>query len=295
MKANVFEIKRFAVHDGDGIRTTVFFKGCPLSCLWCHNPEGIGFSPELAYYSHKCVRCGECVSVCPNGAHKIDGTGHVFDRSLCNACGKCAEVCLGAALTLYGRGMTVDELLPLLLEDHDFYESSGGGVTLSGGECLMQWQFCLELAKRLRAEGISCAIDTSGYVKREVLDELIPYVDIFLYDLKAIDEETHVKCTGHSNAVILENMKYLSERGAKIEVRIPFVPDYNSADIEKMAELLENIETLTKVRVLPYHSYASTKYSALGMKNTLPETIPTDEDIKAAKETLRAHGIRVQD
>ena len=295
MKANVFEIKRFAVHDGDGIRTTVFLKGCPLACLWCHNPEGIGFSPELAYYSHKCVSCGECVSVCPTGAHKIDTDGHVFDKSLCKACGKCTEVCLGSALTLYGKEMTVDELLPILLEDRDFYESSGGGVTLSGGECLMQWQFCLEVAKRLRAEGIGCAIDTSGYVKREVLDELIPYVDIFLYDLKAIDEETHVKCTGRSNAIILENIKYLSERGAKIEVRIPFVPGYNSADIEKMADFLENIKTLTKVRVLPYHNYAGSKYSALEMKNTLPKDLPSDDEIKAAKETLRARGILVQD
>ena len=145
MKANVFEIKRFAVHDGDGIRTTVFLKGCPLRCVWCHNPEGISPSPELAYYAHKCVGCGECAQVCPVGAHSISDGVHSLDRALCTACGKCAEVCLGDALTLYGKEMTVDELMPRLLEDREFYLNSGGGVTVSGGECLTHAEFCREL------------------------------------------------------------------------------------------------------------------------------------------------------
>ncbi len=295
MTGKIFEIKRFAVHDGDGIRTTVFLKGCPLSCVWCHNPEGIGFKEELAYYEHKCVGCGECVSVCPVGAHTMSCEGHRFIRELCVGCGRCAEVCLGSALTFYGREMDVNELVPILLEDKMFYDNSGGGVTLSGGECLMQWQFCLELLKRLKAEGVSCAVDTCGYVDKSVLDKVMPYTDVFLYDLKAIEEETHIKCTGRSNKAILDNMKYLSDSGAKIEVRIPFVPDYNSQDIEKMADFLAGIKTLTGVRVLPYHCYAGSKYSALGMKSTLPERLPTDEEIRHAKDTLRSRGITVKE
>ena len=241
MKGTIFEIKRFAVHDGDGIRTTAFLKGCPLKCVWCHNPEGIGFKPELAYYSHKCVGCGECAEVCPVGAHKMADGLHTFDRNLCIGCGKCAEVCLGAALTHYGKEMEAEELVTLLKEDKMFFDNSHGGVTLSGGECLMQWEFCLEVLKRLKEEGINTAVDTCGYVDKKVLDRVMPYTDIFLYDLKATSEETHIKCTGKSNATILENMKYLSDRGAKIEVRIPYVPDYNDADIEKMADFLKGI------------------------------------------------------
>ena len=148
MKAEIFEIKRFAVHDGDGIRTTVFFKGCPLRCVWCHNPEGISPNGQLAYYEHKCIGCGECVAVCRSGAHRIEDGRHIFDRNRCIGCGGCAEVCLGDALTFYGKQVTVDELLPVLLEDREFFEASGGGVTLSGGECLLWADFLLILLLR---------------------------------------------------------------------------------------------------------------------------------------------------
>ena len=296
MKGKVFEIKRFAVHDGDGIRTTVFLKGCPLACLWCHNPEGISFKSELAYYSHKCVGCGECVSVCKSGAHTVDErTGHLFDRSKCTGCGRCAEVCLGSALTFYGKDMEIDELMPILLEDRLFYESSGGGVTLSGGECLMQWEFSLELLKRLKSEGISTAVDTCGFVDKSVLDKVMPYTDVFLYDIKAIDEQTHIKCTGKSNVRILENIRYLSDKGAKVEVRIPFVPGYNGQEIEKMADLLTEIKTLVGVRVLPYHSYAGSKYSALDIESTLPERIPSAEELDEAKKILLSRTITVKE
>lgn len=282
--ATVFEIKRFAVHDGDGIRTTVFFKGCPLKCVWCHNPEGIGFKPEIAYYEHKCIGCGECMTVCPSDAHTIKGGMHSFDREKCVGCGKCAEVCLGDALGFYGKKMTVDELMPILLEDKDFYDSSSGGVTLSGGECLMQSDFCAELLKKLKENGVHTAVDTCGYVSRETLDKVIPFTDIFLYDIKGIDEDAHIACTGHSNKKILENIKYLDEKGCKIEVRIPYVPDHNSEQIEKIAEFLSEIKNLTKVRVLPYHNFAESKYKALGLISTLPEVIPTDEEIKKAEK-----------
>lgn len=290
-KAKIFEIKRFAVHDGDGIRTTVFLKGCPLKCVWCHNPEGIEFNPQLALYENKCTFCGECARVCPEKTHKTESGLHIFDREKCIACGKCEEACFNGALKLYGKEMTVREIMPLLLEDKDFYDNSGGGVTLSGGECLMQADFCVELLKELKENGIHTAVDTCGFVSKETLDRVMPYTDIFLYDLKAYDGEVHIKCTGQSNKLILENIKYIDSCQKTIEVRIPYVPGYNSEQIEKIAVFLSGLKNLTKVRVLPYHNYAGSKYSALNMENTLPEILPENDMIEKAKECIRSYGI----
>ena len=259
MTATIFEIKRFAVHDGDGIRTTVFFKGCPMRCVWCHNPEGLSREPQTARYVHKCIGCGEC---------KKEGF--------------VTESCLGEALVRYGKEMTEDELLPILLEDRDFYETTGGGVTLSGGECLMQADFCAELLKKLKNEKIHTAVDTCGFVSKDALDKVIPYTDVFLYDIKAFDESIHVKCTGMANKIILENLKYLDSLCKKIEVRIPYVPDYNDGQIEKIADFLATLDHVTKIRVLPYHNYAGSKYEALGMENTLPERLPSNKEIQKA-------------
>ena len=264
MKATIFEIKRFAVHDGDGIRTTVFFKGCPLRCVWCHNPEGLSTLPQEAFYKHKCIGCGECKNE---------------DFSV----GKC----LGEARVLYGKETTVDELLALLLEDKDFYDNSGGGVTLSGGECLMQSDFCAELLKRLKENGIHTAVDTCGFVSKENLDKVIPYADVFLYDVKAFDEDVHIKCTGVSNSKILENLKYLDSTGKSIEIRIPYVPDYNDGQIDKIACFLAPLQNITKIRVLPYHNYAGSKYEALNLPNSLPNRLPTDEEIQRAAEKIK--------
>lgn len=293
MSARIFEIKRFAVHDGDGIRTTVFFKGCPLKCVWCHNPEGIDFKPELAYYENKCINCGECIRVCPNNAHTIEKGVHIFNRKKCTGCGNCEEVCLGNALTLYGEEVTEDELLPKLLEDKEFYENSNGGVTLSGGECLMQSDFCAELLKKLKENGINTAVDTCGFVPQQAIDKVIPYTDVFLYDMKAYDEDIHIKCTGYSNKLILENIKYIDSCNKAIEVRIPYVPDYNSDQIEKIAVFLKDLENLTKVRVLPYHNYAGSKYTSLAKKNTLPTQLPTDSEMEDARTILRKYGLKV--
>ena len=279
MTATVFEIKRFAVHDGDGIRTTVFFKGCPLRCLWCHNPEGLTYKPQLAFYRGKCIGCGACAAVCPTHAHEMEEGKHIFHREKCVACGACAKACLGNALTLYGEETTVEALLPRLLEDKDFYDNSGGGVTLSGGECLTQADFCAALLKALKENGVSTAVDTCGLVPRESLDKVIPYTDVFLYDLKAVDGAVHKKCTGADNALILDNLRYLDEKGCKIEVRIPYVPDYNDGEKERMLSVLRGLKNLVRVRVLPYHRYAGGKYAALDMENTLPEKTPTDEEI----------------
>ena len=286
MNATIFEIKRFAVHDGDGIRTTVFFKGCPLKCVWCHNPEGISGAPQLAYYEHKCISCGECVPICPSSSHSIDAGTHAFDRDRCTSCGKCADACFSDALTLYGREVTVGSLLPVLLEDKDFYESSGGGVTLSGGECLSQSDFCAELLKKLKENGINTAVDTCGFVTKGALDKVTPYTDVFLYDLKAYDDSVHVKCTGVSNKIILDNLRYLDGLGKKIEIRIPYVPGFNSDQMEKLACFLSELKNVTGIRVLAYHNYASSKYRSLGMKNTLPSDLPTDDELKRVRRMI---------
>lgn len=265
MKARIFEIKRFAVHDGDGIRTTVFFKGCPLRCVWCHNPEGISQKTQTAYYAHKCIGCGEC--------KREDFL---------------TSECLGDARVEYGRDVTIDELLPVLLEDKEFYANSGGGVTLSGGECLMQADFCAELLKALKSEGIHTAVDTCGFAPRAALDRVVPYTDVFLYDLKAYDEDVHIKCTGCSNKLILENLKYLDTIGKTVEIRIPFVPEYNDGEMEKTAHFLASLKNISKVRVLPYHNYAGSKYAALDMENTLPLTLPSKEELEAAKALIRS-------
>jgi len=287
-RATVADIKRFAVHDGDGIRTTVFLKGCPLKCVWCHNPESIGFRPQLAYYKDKCITCGECVSVCPYGAHTLTRDGHSFQRNLCTGCGRCENVCLGEALKLYGREMTVEQLLPLLLEDKDFYAASGGGVTLSGGECLMQPDFCAELLYALKCEGIHTAVDTCGFVSREALDKVIPYTDIFLYDIKAMDEKVHITCTGQSNRLILDNIQYINSFGKLIEVRVPYVPGFNDDQIPHIGSFLKTLENVRAVKLLPYHNYASGKYTALDMENTLPGILPGKEELDNAAAILGA-------
>lgn len=296
IKANIMEIKRFAVHDGDGIRTTVFIKGCPLRCVWCHNPEGIASRPQLAYYESHCVGCGACVSACGQAAQSIAlGEGHVFLRESCVGCGVCEEACVYGALKFYGRAMTVEELLPFLTADKAFYEASGGGVTLSGGECLTQSEFCAELLCELKANGIRTAVDTCGFVSRVAIERVLPYTDVFLYDIKAYDDTVHRRCTGQSNRVILENFAYLADFGKSIEVRIPFVPGYNDGEMEGIGSFLAGFSHMIKrVRVLPYHNYAGSKYRALGMENTLPERMPTDEEIAAACDVLKRCGVPVE-
>lgn len=261
MMATVFEIKRFAVHDGDGIRTTVFFKGCPLRCVWCHNPEGLIKGTQDAFYAHKCIGCGTC--------QHAD-----FDIADCPV----------EARVRYGKEMSVDMLLPLLLEDRDFYESSGGGVTLSGGECLLEAEFCAALLGRLKEHGIHTAVDTCGYVTRGALDLVIPYTDIFLYDLKAYDADVHIRCTGRSNESILENLLYLDRMEQDIEIRIPYVPHYNDTEMEKLAHFLAPLRHIKGIRVLPYHNYAGSKYAALQMQNTMPTVLPTERELAEARE-----------
>ena len=208
----IFAIKNFEIHDGDGIRTTVFFKGCPLRCKWCHNPESFIKKPELLFWEHKCTNCGACSKTCE--AHFFENSVHKFNREKCIACGKCEKVCPTSALKIYGYEPSVKELANELMQDYDFFKNSGGGVTLSGGEPLLQADYCANLLKELKKHGINTAIDTCGYVERTAIDKVLPYTDTFLYDVKAIDEEVHIKCCGVSNSLILENLRYIDKNHA---------------------------------------------------------------------------------
>lgn len=265
MKALICDIKRFAVHDGEGIRTTVFFKGCPLKCVWCHNPESISFKPQTAFYKNKCIGCGEC----KNENFTPDD-------------------CLGEAQVQYGKEVSVEEVLPLLLEDRDFYESSGGGVTLSGGECLCQADFCADLLKALKERGIHTAVDTCGFVSKDAINKVIPYTDTFLYDVKAMDEDVHIRCTGQSNTLILENLRYIDACGKAIEIRIPYVPDFNDTQIPEIAMFLQPLKHIRSIKILPYHNYAGSKYDALNIENTLPQKLPTRAQIQNAETILKS-------
>lgn len=286
-------IKRMEIHDGNGLRTTVFFKGCPLKCVWCHNPESISYKPQTALFREKCVGCGSCVRVCSVGAVSNTSGKTVIDHEKCRSCFKCAEVCPVGALVGYGRAYTVDELLDEITLDAPFFANGNGGVTLSGGECLTQPEAVIEIARRLHDMNISVDIDTCGYVSREILERVARYADTFLYDIKAVDRNVHHRCTGHDNDLILDNLRYLSENGCRIEVRFPLVVGLNDTETAKIAEMLSGMRGVIGVKVLRYHNLSASRYDALGMKNTLPEPLTTDADVESAMEIFKKQGVHV--
>ncbi|NLL47670.1 MAG: glycyl-radical enzyme activating protein [Firmicutes bacterium] len=265
MKAMIFNIQKFSLHDGPGIRTTVFFKGCPLACLWCHNPESQNERQDLLYDREKCVMCGMCAKVCPQDAITAVGDSMVTDLTKCDFCGRCVIYCIPGAREIAGKTYTVPEVLDQVLRDRTFYEESGGGVTLSGGEPLLHIDFAEELLRSLKEEGIHTAVDTSGAVPFEYLQRAAKYTDLFLYDLKLIAEEKHLEFTGGSNQEIRENLRKLTEIHDTIYLRIPIIEGVNAEDIfiEETLDLIAGLK-IEEVHLLPYHSIAKHKYKKLG-------------------------------
>ncbi len=286
----IFNIQKFSVRDGDGIRTTVFFKGCPLRCRWCHNPESQLYEKELVFRRDKCTACGRCVPVCSRHCNVLDVHGPElrFDRSTCATCGNCEEACLVAAREICGRSYAVDELIKKVMRDKLFYDQSGGGVTLSGGEVMAQnMDYVEELCRRLYEQGIRVYIDTSGYCPYENLERVLPYTDIFLYDIKAMDPELHSRFTGVDNALILESLKRLSDDGAGLYIRIPTVGGVN-ADDDFMTALIDflrqNEIRVKEISLLSYHDLGKGKYANLdrGYDENLMWT-PTSAEVEHFK------------
>jgi len=266
IKATVFDIQRFSLHDGPGIRTTVFLKGCPLNCVWCHNPESKTKSPELMLYENSCVGCGECVAACDIKLHSFTDGKHVIDRLSCRKCGKCANSCVGGALTVSGRDMTVCEVISEVMRDKAFYDNSGGGVTVSGGEPLMQTDFCVELLSLAKEQGITTAIETSGFGKWENIERLSNCVDYFLWDYKETSPERHREYTGVDNTLILDNLCRLDSLGASIVLRCPIIPGLNDRDehFRGIANVVNRHSSIIRAEIEPYHSLGKSKAVAIG-------------------------------
>ena len=292
----IFNIQKFSTHDGDGVRTTIFFKGCPLRCMWCHNPESQHYYKELIFHHHKCTACGRCVAKCKQGANSIVDGKIVFDRSKCTACGVCTDWCITEARELAGKEYTVDALVKEAMKDKIFYEQSGGGVTLSGGEVMasQHMDYVEEVCRKLHENGVSVFIDTSGYTDYENLKRILPYVDVFLYDIKVMDPEDHKKYIGVDNSLILENLKKLSDEGAGLYIRLPIIQQVNATDehIESVIHFLkENNIHARQVNLLPYHDIGKGKYASLDMEYHDDEmSVPVSELMEHFKSMFEEQG-----
>ena len=295
-KGVVFDIQRFSVHDGPGIRTTVFLKGCSLRCFWCQNPEGVSPKPQVMFYSDKCVYCGNCLQACPNGAHVVQGSSHVFARERCRACGKCVDTCYSGALVLVGREMTVSEVVKEVLRDKVFYEESGGGVTLSGGDPAVQHQFSKALLTRCKAEGLNTAVETAANFQLRILASLLPVTDLVMMDIKHIGSEKHRKATGSSNSNILKNAERLSKTGKPLIIRVPVIPGVNDTanEITAIAKFAKGFQNLQYLELLPFHRLGEGKYEALGIKYVASGlTAPTKEKIRELADAAKKFGVTV--
>jgi pyruvate formate lyase activating enzyme len=292
----IFDIKRFAVHDGPGLRTTVFLKGCPLSCWSCHNPEGQSTDREVFVRPERCDVCADCLELCRLGAISLDGDSVVVARDRCDRCGSCVDVCLPGALEMTGREVTVAEVMGEIDRDVLYYDESGGGATFSGGEPLAQPLFLERLLVECRKRQISTAVDTSGHAPASLFDSIRPIVDLFLYDIKLIDEERHQAFTGASNKPILENLRMLAEWGATVVIRFPLLTGINddSTNVEQLARFLVALPTRYSVDILPYHRIGQDKYLRLGREYRMQDTCPpADEDVYKTAQLLADFGLEV--
>ncbi len=292
----VFDIKNYAINDGPGIRTTIFLKGCPLRCWWCHNPESQMPHPQILFRENRCTRCGDCLPVCPQDALSLNGT-LALNRARCDDCGDCAETCVYNALEISGREMSVAEVMAKIERDIPFYDQSGGGVTISGGEPLLQREFLLALLQACKAWELHTIVDTCGHVPWAALESILPYTDFFFYDLKLMDSAKHKRYTGVPNETILENLRRLAEAGAEVLVRMPVIPGINDDEenLRATAEFLAALPRRYDVELLGYHDIAKAKYEALGWTYRLPDTRPpSEETLQRCASYFRAAGLRVE-
>ena len=297
VKGKIFNIMKYSIHDGPGIRTTVFFKGCPLNCQWCHNPESQGFGQELMYRPDRCVGCGQCLEICPNGATISAEEKLGFLRDKCLVCGKCCTVCHAGVRELVAKTMSVSEVMSEIEKDLIFYDESGGGVTFSGGEALMQPEFLLEILKSCRKKEIHTVVETCGFVGLDTLKSISEYVDLFLYDIKLMDSEKHQVLTGVPNELIFSNLRWLAEHQAKVIVRLAIIPGINDDEenIRLTGELVESLKQVNEIHCLPYHKAGVDKYERLGLMYLLPDLqSPDNKSMGEIASKLERFGLKVK-
>jgi len=292
----VFDIKRFSIHDGPGIRTTVFLKGCPLSCWWCHNPESQVAHTQVLVHPSRCIRCGACITACPEGAIRLTDDFAETDWGRCKHEGACVPVCPAGARERVGNVLSPQEILDTVRRDSPFFDESGGGVTFGGGEPLEQPEFLCELLTLCGSEDIHRAVDTTGHATPETFHEVADRTDLFLYDLKVIDPALHLRYTGQSPELILANLEDLAQRGKPVEIRVPVIPGLNDdeANLEATIEVVKPMRNVTGITLLPHHRPAMDKYARFGLESKLPDTpVPSAESLRRIAARCESAGLRV--
>lgn len=294
----VFNIERYTLHDGPGIRTTVFLKGCPLGCLWCSNPESQSGSPEITYFAEKCTGCGRCLPLCPQNAIQQPVPGApvtiLFER--CDGCGACVEPCYPEALVLTGQSMTAQQVADVVLRDRRFYQNSGGGVTLSGGEPLAQAAFTAGVLRLCRQQGIHTAIQTSGFAPQSALKQVLPQLDLVIFDLKHLDDAEHQRLTGVSNRLILENLRFLNDQNMRVVVQMPLIPGYNDSqdNLEAVFDLVKSLPAVEGLSLLAYHALGAAKYTRAGRSYQLTDLrTPPKEYLPEKMALAEQHGVKL--
>jgi pyruvate formate lyase activating enzyme len=298
MKGIIFDTQNYAIYDGPGIRTLIFLKGCPLRCVWCQNPESHKLQPQISYFEEKCVRCEQCVEACPNDALQLLDNKIQRDESLCVVCGSCVDACPNEVMEVIGEQKSVKELVEIALRDKPFYDNSGGGITISGGEPTMQYEFLIELLKAMKEQDIHTAIETCGYFKEDLLLSLVEYTDLFLFDFKQMNSSIHKEYTGVPNEMILSNFQLLHSMigSDRIIPRIPLIPGINIAEenLDAIASFLKQINYQGSVHLMPYNKLTKTKYEKLGMGHLYEDMGELlDKDLEDIVKLFEGHGFRV--